>query len=462
MRRFLTLSTLLAAASTSWADFGTSLEDGEKESKAKGKLMFVYIWSTTCHVCKGLNDKVWPSLAVQTELENFVAVKVEATEAAKAHFKWKIDDVPQFRVINPEGAEFKCFTRGEIPEANPDKMMDLLAGIRTAWDEELASRKFMWEKSYADAKAKSKERNRPMLIFAREGDGGGREGLNDKYPQFTDPVAAGPAKKFVCVSIAKDAKETADIWEKLKPAVVPCFIFLDVDGAELGRTPFADSPELATAMKAADDKFTAAANVDPAKKLEKDIASFEATLKGQNEQDKCDAAQKLIDSKDPKVVKPLCKSFNDPSVKLKELVVGPILQLDVKNGLPAVLNWIKVETNNKTVVKAWDAVGETGDLRCVAQAEDNLIDAPSAEITRARIRALGNMKDKQVIDFLIDYPLKFGGKGGGKGRGPGSGGGAFEECKRSLAKLTGQDFGNDWLEWKKWWRDNQKTFKFAS
>jgi hypothetical protein len=74
MRRLLTVATLLAAASAARADFGTSLEDGEKESKAKGKLMLVYIWSPTCHVCKGLNEKVWPSLGVQTELENWVAV----------------------------------------------------------------------------------------------------------------------------------------------------------------------------------------------------------------------------------------------------------------------------------------------------------------------------------------------------------------------------------------------------
>jgi thioredoxin-related protein len=454
MRRLLAVATLLVTASAARADFGTNLEEGEKESKSRNKLMLVYIWSPTCHVCKGLNEKVWPNIAVQTELENWAAVKMEATDAAACHYKWKIDDMPQLRVISPEGTEFKMVPRGEIPEANPDKMLDFLAGIRAAWDQELAGRKFMWEASYADAKAKSKERQRPILIFVHDGEAGGRADLNAKYPQFTDPACAGPAKKFVCVAATKDA---TDVWDKFKPQVVPGFIFVDLDGAELGRCGFLDTAELAAAMNGAVDKFATAQNVDPAKKLERDIASYESALKGTVEQDKVDAAQRLIDSKDPKVVKPLTLALKDASVKLKDLVIAPILQLDVKNGLPVILAWIKTESNNKLVIKAWDAIGETGDLRAVGPAEDSILDVPSQDVSRARIRALGNMKHKEVVDFLIDLPFKFKGKGG---RGPGGGGGLREECKRSLNKLTGEDYGEDWNEWKKWWRDHAKSFKF--
>ncbi|MEK7466920.1 MAG: thioredoxin domain-containing protein [Planctomycetota bacterium] len=453
MRRLLTVTALLAAASAARADFGTNLEEGEKESKAKNKLMLVYIWSPTCHVCKGLNEKVWPNIAVQTELENWSAVKLEANEAASCHYRWKIDDMPQLRVISPEGKEFRMVPRGEIPEANPDKMLDFLAGIRASWDEELASRKFMWEATYADAKSKSKERQRPLLIFVHDTATPPRE-LNLKFPQFTDPACAAPAKKFVCVAAGKDV---AEVWDKFKPQVVPGFIFVDLEGAELGRCGFLDTAELATAMNGAVDKFAAGQNIDPAKKLERDIASYEAAMKGSVEQDKCDAAQRLIDSKDPKVVKPLTLALKDPSVKLKDMVIAPILQLDAKNGLPVVLAWIKTEANNKLVIKAWDAIGETGDLRAVGPAEDSILDVASQDVSRARIRALGNMKHKDVIDFLIDLPFKFKGKGG---RGPGGGGGLREECKRSLNKLTGEDYGEDWNEWKKWWRDNQRTFKF--
>ncbi|MCE9584552.1 MAG: hypothetical protein K8T20_18845 [Planctomycetes bacterium] len=452
MRRLLTVAALLAVASAARADFGTSLEEGEKESKAKGKLMLVYIWSPTCHVCKGLNEKVWPSLGVQTELENWVAVKMEATEAAKSHYRWKIDDVPQLRVINPEGAEFKTFVRGDIPEGNTDKMLDLLSGARTAWDEELAGRKFMWVASMAEAKAKSKEKQRPMLIFAHDGATPAGE-LNAKFAQFTDPAISGAAKKFVCVAAGKDV---AEVWDKFKPQTVPGFIFLDADGNELHRCGLLDNADLVAAMNIALEKFAATQNIDPAKKLEKDIALWEASLKGQVEQDKCDAAQKLIDAKDPKVVKSLVKGLNDASVKLKDMLIVPILQLDVKNGLLAILALLKTEQNAKLVVKAWDAIGETGDLRAVGPAEDSILDAPSVEISKARVRALGCMKDKSVIDFLIDLPFKF----KGKGRGPGGGGGVREEVKRSLNKLTAQDFGEDWAEWKKWWRDNQKAFKF--
>ncbi|MCC6738565.1 MAG: hypothetical protein IT452_05935 [Planctomycetia bacterium] len=452
MRRLATATALLLAAATARADFGASLDEAEKESKEKGKLLLVYIWSPQCHVCKGLNEKVWPTIAVQNELENWAAVKIDSNEAVKTHYKWKIDDVPQLRVISPDGNEFRCVSRGEIPEANPDKMLDFLAGLRAAWDEEMASRKFAWKATWAEAKAESKERQRPILIYAHDGSMGPGE-MNRKVPQFTDPACTVPAKKFVCVAVTKDASE---VWDKYKPQIVPGFIFLDLDGVEVGRCGLLDSADLAAAMNGALDKFAASQNVDPAKKLERDIASFEAAMKGSVEQDKIDAAQKLIDSKDPKVVKPLSAAFKDPSVKLKETVVAPILAIDLKNGLPIVLTWMKTEQNQKLLVKAWDAVGETGDLRAVGPAEDSILDAPSMEVSRARIRALGNMKDKQVVDFLIDLPFKF----KGKGRGPGGGGGLREECKRSLNRLTGQDFGEDWNEWKRWWRDNQKSFKF--
>lgn len=452
MRRLLTATALLFAASAARADFGTALEEGEKESKEKGKLMLVYIWSPQCHVCKGLNDKVWPNIAVQNELENWAAVKIEATEAAKSHYRWKIDDVPQLRVINPDGSEFRCVSRGEIPEANPDKMLDFLASIRAAKEEALASQKFTWKSTWAEAKAESKEKQKPILVYVHDGSVTPGE-LNSKVGQFTDPACAGAARKFVCVAATKDVVE---IWDKFKPQVVPGFIFIDLDGAELSRCGLLDADQLATAMTGALDKFTASQNVDPAKKLERDITSFEATMKGGVEQDKIDAAQKLIDSKDPKVVKPLCSVFKDPSVKLKDMVVAPILTLDVKNGLPVILAWLKTEQNMKSVAKAWDAIGETGDLRAVGPAEDSVLEVSAMEVSKARIKALGNMKDKQVVDFLIDLPFKF----KGKGRGPGGGGGLREECKRSLNKLTGQDFGEDWNEWKKWWRDNQKSFKF--
>lgn len=452
MRRLLTVTALLVAASAARADFGTALDEAEKESKDKGKLMLVYIWSPQCHVCKGLNDKVWPNIAVQNELENWAAVKIEANEAVKTHFKWKIDDVPQLRVINPDGTEFRCVARGEIPEANPDKMLDFLAAIRASKEEAIASQKFTWKSTYAEAKTESKEKQKPILVYVHDGSVTPGE-LNSKVGQFTDPACAAAARKFVCVAATK---EVTEVWDKFKPAVVPGFIFVDLEGAELNRCGLLDADQLATTMNGALDKFAASQNVDPAKKLERDIASFEAAMKGSVEQDKIDAAQRLIDAKDPKVVKPLCGALKDPSVKLKELVVAPILSLDLKNGLPVVLAWMKTEQNQKLLVKAWDAVGETGDVRAMGMAEDGTLNASSTEVSRACVRALGNMKDKRAVDILIDLPFKV----KGKGRGPGGGGGVREECKRALNKVTGQDFGEDWNEWKKWWRDNQKTFKF--
>jgi thioredoxin-related protein len=453
MRRFplaLALALLLPAL-TARAEFGTSLDEGEKESKAKGKLMLVYIFSPTCHVCKGLNDKVWPSIAVQTELENWVAVKVESNEAVKSKYRWKIDDVPQLRVISPEGNEFKCFARNDISQES-SKMIDALASVRGEWETELSSRKFDWEASFADAKSKARDRNRPICVFVHDTDAPAAI-INEKFPIFLDKTAAAASKTFVCVPSGKD---DAPVREKYKPQAIPGFLFLDADGAELHRCGFLDASDLAAQFQTAYGKFEAAAIADPTKLLEKAIASFEASLKGDVEQDKVDAAQKLIDLKDPKVVKPLTSGLSDPSVKLKELIAPAILQLDLKNGLTPVLKWVMKESNNKLAVKGWDAIGETGDLRAVPALEDNVLEAPSQEITRARIRALGNMRDKSVVDFLIDLPFKV----KGKGRGPGGGGGIHKEIQTSLNKLTGQDFGDDWLGWKRWWRDAAKTFKF--
>ncbi|NUN50691.1 MAG: hypothetical protein HUU15_17935 [Candidatus Brocadiae bacterium] len=451
-RAALIAPLLLAAASQSRADFGTSLEEAEKESRSRGKLMLVYIWSPACHVCKGLNEKVWPNLAVQTELENWSAVKVDSNDAVKSKYRWKVDDVPQIRVIDPEGNEFRTLTRSDIPGGNsPDKMVEALQSLRQAWDDELAGRKFEWESGAAEAKTKSKERGRPIAWFASEAASPGS--LNRTYPQFTDKVPAAASKKFVCVPVSK---ANTDFWEKYKPQVVPGFVFTDLDGVELHRCGLLSGEDLAKEFDLAAAKFEATNIVDPAKALERALANWDAALRGQVEQDKLDAGQKVIDANEPKTVKALARGFADPSIKVKEMLIPAMTGIDVQAGLPELIKWVQKETNTKLAVKGWDAVGQTGDLRAVPALTDNVLDAQSAEVSNARIRALGNMRDKKVVDFLVELPFKI----KGKGRGPGGGGGQRQAIKNSLNKLTGQDFGEDWLEWKKWWRDNQKAFKF--
>lgn len=452
MRRALAAAFLLLAAAPARADWVDSIDEALKEAREKNKLLLVYIWSPTCHVCKKLNETVWPNIAVQTELENFVAVKTDSAVAVQSKWKWEIKDVPQIRVVDPEGNEFRSFLRDSVPQGGVEKMLDFLKALREEWEKELASRIFEWEKSVPEAKTKANERQRPILYFVHE-DALPPAEFAAKYPIFTDRTVTAPSKKFVCVNASKDLKE---VWEKYKPQVVPGFLFVDLDGTEIHRCSVLPPGDLAKEFEAAAKKFEETLIVDPAKALERDIARFEAALRTDREQDKLDAAQKLIDSKDAKAVKPLAAGFSDPSVKLKELLITAMISLDPKVGVLHLLTWVVKETNNKLAVKGWDAIGTTGDLRAVGALENGILDAPVQEVTVARIRALGNMKDKKVVDFLIDLPFKV----QGKGRGPGGGGGVRGACKNSLNKLTGQDFGEDWLGWKKWWRDNQKGFKF--
>ena len=454
MRRLLaSIAVVLAASASCQAEWSTSLDEAEKESKEKGKLLLVYIWAPTCHVCKKLNEVVWPNIAVETELENWAAAKIDSAIAVQSHYHWKIDDVPDIRIIDPEGNEFRRLGRGALADKeNVENILSLLKQARDDWDKELAGRVFEWEASPAEAKTKARERQRAIAYFFHDDEVPAKE-LSKKYPQFTDRAATVPSKKFVCVSAGKDVKEA---WEKYKPVVVPGFVFVDLDGNEIHRCGLLSAPDLAKEMETAVAKFEPTLVVDPAKAMERDLARWEAALKTDKEQDKLDAAQKLIDTKDPKVVKPLAAGFRDPSVKLKELLIQPMLQIDIKTGLPILLQWVVKETNNKLAVKGWDAIGETGDLRAVAALEDDVLEAPSAEVSNARIRALGNMKHKDVVTFLIDLPFTV----KTKGRGPGGGGGVRNTIKNSLNRLTGQDFGEDWLGWKKWWRDNQRSFKF--
>ena len=125
---------LLAAAVRAGADFGGDLAAAEALSREKGKLLLVYIWSPACHVCRWLNEKVWPDPLVQGELALWSAVKVDSDEAVRSHYKWVVDDVPQLRVIDPEGNEFRALKRENLPEAKPEKMVEALRAVRQAWD----------------------------------------------------------------------------------------------------------------------------------------------------------------------------------------------------------------------------------------------------------------------------------------------------------------------------------------
>jgi hypothetical protein len=454
--RFLTaFLVVLAAASPAFAEWAPGLDEAEKLSKTSGKLMLVFIYSDQCHVCKGMEKNVWPNIGVETELENWAAVKVEGTAATKSRYRWEVKDVPQLRVIDPEGGAFRDLSREQFPTGSAEKMLDFLKELRAAWDAELKSRVMEWEASAVEAKAKAKERRRPMFYFLTEGTKPAEIAL--KYPIFLDKRITSASKRFVSVPAPKEQKDNAPLFEKYKPEVNPALVFTDFDGVELHRCAMLGPDDVAAAFEAAYKRFEESQILDPAKALERDLAMWDAALKGDREQDKIDAAQRLIDAKDPKVVKPLSAGFTDASVKLKELLITAMISIDIKSGLAYLLAWVKKEQNNALAVKGWDAVGSTGDLRAVPDLENGILEAPTREQTQARIRALGNMKAKPVVDFLIDLPFKV----QGKGRGPGGGKGIHNECSRSLNKLTGQDFGEDFLGWKKWWRDNQKSFKFA-
>ena len=144
--RFLTVSLALTlllhphlraaekASSVQWTPF----TQGVKNASAKGKYVFVDLYTDWCGYCKKLDDVTFKAAPVIAELDkHFVSIKLDAesdmplvwkgqkTTGRDLSMQWKVEGFPTMIFLSPKGDIIGSFSS----YAEPDLMLKLLTYI---------------------------------------------------------------------------------------------------------------------------------------------------------------------------------------------------------------------------------------------------------------------------------------------------------------------------------------------
>lgn len=104
---FILIFTLsLAKADIRWIDYNKALDLAKKENK----LIFVYIYSPSCHYCDIMDFKVFDSKRIEDILNNhFIPVKIRKCTKEGINFrkKYGFTGTPMFYFLKPDGTLIK-------------------------------------------------------------------------------------------------------------------------------------------------------------------------------------------------------------------------------------------------------------------------------------------------------------------------------------------------------------------
>lgn len=149
----------------------------------------------------------------------------------------------------------------------------------------------------------------------------------------------------------------------------------------------------------------------------------------------------------------------------QEVLLGTLEALRY-NTDPSAIDVLVKQRKNKTIlndVKAAEAyayaLGQKADKKCLKPLTDDLVATSkvSSEVLKAKITALGRIRDVDAVEAILDYSKT--GVVGGRQRGGIKN--IMKEAQRSLIVLTGTDQGTSQQAWQDWWSDNRKSFKMS-
>jgi HEAT repeat protein len=166
---------------------------------------------------------------------------------------------------------------------------------------------------------------------------------------------------------------------------------------------------------------------------------------------KIDAIKRISGIRHKKVAKAISKALGHKDPMVRKAAAEALISQAEKSTTPALIKAFAFNEPFPDIQLAIiQALGANRDPRAVPVLAKDLVDPRKAELTKARIEAMGNIKDKRCIDELISFMWKTN-RGNRAHRRP---------LQESLKKLTGRDYGNDRRAWKDWWERSKKWFRF--
>lgn len=89
-------------------NWNTNLTSALQESKATNKPLFIDIYSTSCQVCKKLDENTLTDSKVQEKLKsNYVLLKIDSDKNPDVNSKYKIYGLPTILIVDSNGNEIK-------------------------------------------------------------------------------------------------------------------------------------------------------------------------------------------------------------------------------------------------------------------------------------------------------------------------------------------------------------------
>ena len=180
-----------------------------------------------------------------------------------------------------------------------------------------------------------------------------------------------------------------------------------------------------------------------------------------------DASKKPVDERvaviraaadvvDVKVIKEVASGLRDRDDAIKTATIEALRFMQHPSALDALHNTLKrdkkLRKNAELHAALIRAVGQHGSPESIDLLVDNLFAGDDYGVIRARIAALGNVRDKQAVDALFRLM-----KSGGRRRVQPF----MKSLRLSLMVLTGADQGESQDLWHSWWNNNKKTLEVA-
>jgi HEAT repeat protein len=114
----------------------------------------------------------------------------------------------------------------------------------------------------------------------------------------------------------------------------------------------------------------------------------------------------------------------------------------------------KLQDNAKLYATLLRSVGQHGDKSSVDVLAEDVTKNLDAEVVRARVYGLGNIRDRSAVEKLMDL-TNLGNPT------PGEDSPFMPDVRVALARLTGTDQTTNKSRWQEWWNKNKKDFKVA-
>ena len=199
--------------------------------------------------------------------------------------------------------------------------------------------------------------------------------------------------------------------------------------------------------------------IDPAEAL----AKIKAAIKSESDVVILDAIAYAAEVEDKKIIGEFYKLLKHQSIDIRLAALEAMRFNKHDEALKRLLSFGSnklLENDAEYLAEYIYALGQKADKKAAKLIKNDLVmtSAHDGDVLKARVYALGRIREVDSIETLLQLSQSGGGRGGRRGRG-GATAKMRVEIQTSLSVLTGVELGNEVLDWTNWWSDNKRSFK---